>query len=103
MALRVMGGVSKCSYKSAFASGQVHNLSAVPDSHAAIVQKVVTRLQQARVGRGLSQEALAELAGVSRGCVQHMEKGRTTPTLLSLLKIAAALETHLPTMIDESL
>ena len=103
MALRAMGGVSLCPYKSVFVGGQVHNLSAVPDSHAAIVQKVVIRLQQARVDRGISQEALAELAGVSRGCVQHMEKGRTTPTLLSLLKIAAALETHLPTMIDESL
>ena len=81
----------------------MNNLGRVPDSHVAIVQNVVARLQQARLARGISQEALAELAGVSRGCVQHMEKGRTTPTLLSLLKIAAALDTHLPTMIAESL
>lgn len=75
----------------------------MPDPHAAIVEQVIACIQQARLRREVSQEDLARLAGVSRGCVQHMEKGRTTPTLLSLLKISDALELDLPRAIRTAL
>ena len=82
---------------------QGHNVCGVQDPHVAIVQNVIARIQQARMDREISQEDLASMAGVSRGCVQHMEKGRTTPTLFSLLKICSALELDLPRTLSAAL
>lgn len=65
------------------------------DSHAAIVAEVVKVLIKVRKQRGLSQEAVALRAGLSRSGVGHMESGRITPTLLYLLKIAEVLEVDL--------
>ena len=48
-----------------------------------------------RKQRGLSQETLASRARLSRAGIGHMESGRTTPTLLLLLKIASVLEVDL--------
>lgn len=51
------------------------------------------RIREARRGRGLTREALAKRAGVSRTTLHHLEAGRTTrPRADTLGRIAAALE-----------
>lgn len=65
------------------------------DPHTDIVAELVKLLVELRKQRGLSQETLASRAKLSRAGVGHMESGRTTPTLLSLLKIASVLEVDL--------
>jgi transcriptional regulator with XRE-family HTH domain len=60
----------------------------VLDPHTAIVAELVKLLVELRKQRGLSQETLASRARLSRAGIGHMESGRTTPTLLLLLKIA---------------
>lgn len=45
-----------------------------------------------RRGAGLSQEALADKAGVHRTYVSQLERGLKSPTLAVLMKLAAALE-----------
>lgn len=50
------------------------------------------RLRSLRQEAGMSQEKLAEVAGVHRTYVGHVERGETTPTLYSIVRLAAALD-----------
>lgn len=46
------------------------------------------RLKEIRLERGITQELLAEAAGVSRDSVQRAERGRVHPkTLAKILKV----------------
>jgi transcriptional regulator with XRE-family HTH domain len=51
-----------------------------------------TRLRDLRTKAGLSQEQLADVAGVHRTYVGHVERGETTPTLYSIVRFATALK-----------
>jgi transcriptional regulator with XRE-family HTH domain len=50
-----------------------------------------------RLKRGISQEALADLAGLHRTYISLLERGLRNPSLYVIARIAAALET---TMVD---
>ena len=71
----------------------------VADSHALTAQKLVELLSAARRQRGWSQETWAVEAKVSPSCIQHLERQRSTPTLITLLKLATALEMDLPDLL----
>lgn len=43
-------------------------------------------------GRRMSQERLAERAGVHRTFVGHVERAESNPTLTTIVRLAAALE-----------
>ena len=47
---------------------------------------------EVRVRKGISQNLLSELSGLSRSGIRHLENGETNPTLYSLIKIAGALK-----------
>ena len=49
-------------------------------------------LRQIREDRGMTQEALAKKAGVSRAYLSRLEMGRHDPPLSRLRKLAAALK-----------
>jgi transcriptional regulator with XRE-family HTH domain len=59
---------------------------------AKIAAEFGDRLRSLRQEAGLSQERLAEVAGVHRTYVGHVERGETTPTLYSIVRFAAALD-----------
>ena len=50
------------------------------------------RVRSARKAAGLSQDRLAELAGVHRTMVGHVERGEAMPTLGTIVRMAAALQ-----------
>jgi transcriptional regulator with XRE-family HTH domain len=50
------------------------------------------RLREVRLKRGLSQQALAELVGIPQPHVSAMESGAKFPNLLTVLRLAVALE-----------
>jgi transcriptional regulator with XRE-family HTH domain len=50
------------------------------------------RLKALRKTRGMSQEALAERAGISRTYLARLETARQDPTLSTLEKLAKALK-----------
>jgi transcriptional regulator with XRE-family HTH domain len=64
-----------------------------------------TRFGQAvrrrREAAGLSQEELAERAGLSRNYVGMVERGESNPTLLVLHGLAAALGTTMTALVRE--
>lgn len=61
------------------------------DLEQEIVDAVVSRLVEVRVKKRISQNRLAELTGLSRSGIRHLESGETNPTFYSLLKISRAL------------
>ena len=50
------------------------------------------RLKAARAGKDLSQQALAELVGVSRQTINSIEKGDYNPTIRLCIAICKALD-----------
>ena len=52
---------------------------------------VIEALKQERKKQGLSHEKLAQLAGIHRTAVSHIENYRRNPTFIVCLKLANAL------------
>lgn len=63
------------------------------------LHKGLTRIEVARRLRGLSQQELAELAGLSTPTVRRLEHGKTTRAY-AVLRIAAALERPVEDLFD---
>jgi len=55
-------------------------------------ERFVMRLKKLRAERGMTQEALAEKAGISRSYIARLELGQQDPTLGTLEKLAKALK-----------
>lgn len=53
-------------------------------------------IRRLRVGRGLSQEALAVDAGIDRTYVSRLERGLENPSVAVLDKLATALRATIP-------
>ena len=59
---------------------------------AAVLEKhIIETLRKARVEKGLSYEALADLAGLHRTTISLIERGKAHPTLLVCMQLALAL------------
>lgn len=52
------------------------------------------RIRELRVRRKMSQEQLAEAAGLHRNMVGLLERGRRSPSLATMCRIADALGVH---------
>ena len=65
------------------------------------VSALGAKVAHARAERGWSLAQLAERAGVSPGTVHKIEKSGMTPTIASLMKIAAALGRSVSWFVDE--
>jgi transcriptional regulator with XRE-family HTH domain len=61
---------------------------------------VARNLRRLRVGRKLSQEALAVDAGIDRTYVGRLERGRENPTVLVLERLAQALGAEIAEFFD---
>ena len=64
-----------------------------------ICSQVARLLKEARTERGLSLNLLAQKAGLSRQTITFLEQELRTPNLETLLRITAALEIDLETII----
>jgi transcriptional regulator with XRE-family HTH domain len=60
------------------------------------------RLRTLREQRGLSQEALAERAGVDRKLIYRTELGQTSPRLDVVVQLADALDTDVTRLLPRS-
>jgi transcriptional regulator with XRE-family HTH domain len=61
-----------------------------PAKHPAL-KRVGARIRELRLERGISQEALADLAGVGRSYQSGIERGVRNCSTLHLLRLAKAL------------
>ena len=62
-----------------------------PAKHPAL-KKLGARVREIRKEHGVSQEALADLAGFGRSYMSGIERGVRNPSALQLLKLARALK-----------
>lgn len=59
-------------------------------------------IRRMREAREISQEHLALIAEVDRSYVGRIERGDNAPAVLTLLKLATALEVTLATMMEQA-
>ena len=64
-----------------------------------VVVETIGLFRQLRVTKGLSQGILAQMAGVTRAAISHLENGKRKPSLLLSIKIAHALGMEFSTII----
>lgn len=60
-----------------------------------------TIFAMARKKKGISQEELGKMVGVSRDTIRRWEKGTTTPTLQQIIKVANALGKSASSLVEE--
>ncbi|GAA1008512.1 helix-turn-helix transcriptional regulator [Streptomyces thermogriseus] len=58
------------------------------------------RIRATRLHANLTQERLAELAGIDRQAVNRIEQGHASPKLDTLIRLAAALDTRLRDLVE---
>jgi len=69
-------------------------------SDVKILRLLGDRVREIRKERGLSQEALAELADIHVNHLRRIELGQANPTYLVLLRLASALGISLPRLLE---
>jgi transcriptional regulator with XRE-family HTH domain len=65
-----------------------------------ILQKFGSRIKQLRSTKGITQEKLSELSGLSRQYIGDVERGARNVSLVNIHKIANALEIKLSKLLD---
>lgn len=70
------------------------------DDETSLNDRVAARVAELRAERGLSLEALAKKSGVSRSMISLVERAETSPTAVTLAKLANALGAPLSSLFD---
>ena len=60
------------------------------------------RVQSIRATHGMTQETLAEKAGISPEYVSRIERGNTSPSFGTISRVAEALQVRVKTLFDFS-
>jgi transcriptional regulator with XRE-family HTH domain len=70
-------------------------------SEEVLVREFAAVVRRLRLEKGLSPERLAELAGLHRTYIGHIERAETTVTIVTANKLARALGVNLSGMFSE--
>jgi transcriptional regulator with XRE-family HTH domain len=84
----------------AYTIGNMNAPAALPEIERT-VSEIGAKVARARAERGWSLAQLAHRAGMSPGAVHKIEKSGMTPTIASLMKVAAALGKSVSYFVDE--
>jgi transcriptional regulator with XRE-family HTH domain len=66
-----------------------------------ILRQIGARIKDARTAAGLSQQAVADVAGINREYLSRVERGTENVSILTLARIAEALDTPLRNLLCE--
>ena len=76
-------------------------MGAVAAANESIISGVARQIRVLREQQDLSQQTLADLSGMSRNTLSLLERGKTSPTLDTLQKLADALQVEIGTFFEE--
>lgn len=65
-----------------------------------IAEKFGNQLRRLRMEKGLSQERLALNSGYHPTYISHLETGKKTPTLETIIRLSVSLECSLTSILD---
>ena len=63
---------------------------------------IITKLATIRKARGITQEVLSLLSGISRVSISRIEDGKTSPTMRTLTRLARALKVPVSDLIEKA-
>jgi transcriptional regulator with XRE-family HTH domain len=66
-----------------------------------VLTNLARHIKERRSALGLSQEKLAERAGLSSNFLARLELGEKTPSIRTLVQLAWALEVHISELLEE--
>jgi transcriptional regulator with XRE-family HTH domain len=69
--------------------------------HRTELKRFGENLRQYRIKKGLSQERLADLAGLHRTYIGGIERGERNVSLVNIVRLAKALEIKLVELLDD--
>ena len=72
------------------------------DKHRIICSRVAQLLRELREAKKLSMNQVAERSGLSQQMVSYVERGMRNPTLETLLRMTAALDADLSSVIQKA-
>lgn len=61
---------------------------------------IIAELIKIRKDKGISHEKLTELSGLSRTAISYIESRKSTPSIISLMKICKALDVKLSRLLE---
>jgi len=79
----------------------MHRVSSTPD-YSDHLSRLGSAIRAARKERGLSQEALADLAGIDRSHMGKIERGERNVSILNVIRIADALDCKPSGLLDSA-
>lgn len=65
-------------------------------------RQIGKQIQRIRKAKGISQAGLARASGLAQSFISSVEKGRKSPTIRSLMKLAIALNVPPETFLESS-
>lgn len=63
---------------------------------------IVSELVKVRKEKGISHEKLTELSGLSRTAISYIEARKSTPSIISLMKLCKALDVKLSELMQDT-
>lgn len=66
-----------------------------------ILDRIVSEIIKERKKRDISHEKLAKMSGISRSAISFVENRKSTPTIITCMKICDALEIRLSEILQK--
>ncbi len=62
------------------------------DEFEKALDQIISELVKVRKDKGISHEKLTELSGLSRTAISYIEARKSTPSIISVMKLCMALD-----------
>lgn len=66
------------------------------------LDEIVKELVKTRKEKGISHEKLTELSGLSRTAISYIESRKSTPSIITCMKLCKALDVRLSDLLKKS-
>ncbi|MGH1404042.1 MAG: helix-turn-helix domain-containing protein [Alphaproteobacteria bacterium] len=72
------------------------------DEFEKALDQIISELVKVRKDKGISHEKLTELSGLSRTAISYIEARKSTPSIISVMKLCKALDVELSELLENT-